>query len=165
MGHEDHKAHSPKRLGFAVVTISDTRTKETDDSGKIIIDHLSEAGHEVLHHEIVKDSAASIRRLIIDLSKDADVIIANGGTGISKKDVTIESVKSLFQKELDGFGELFRLLSYQDIGSSAMMSRATAGIYGSRIIICLPGSPKAVELAMKKLVLPEVGHMVWEARR
>jgi molybdenum cofactor biosynthesis protein B len=164
MEHE-HKAHAPKHLRFAVVTISDSRAKENDDTGKLIIDFLKEAGHEIVHHEIVKDDFDSIKATITELARDVDVVIANGGTGISKKDVTPESAGSLLDKELKGFGELFRMLSYQDIGSAAIMSRALAGTFGDRIIICLPGSPKAVELAMKKLILPEIGHMIWEARR
>jgi molybdenum cofactor biosynthesis protein B len=164
MEHE-HKAHAPKHLRFAVITISDSRTKENDDSGKLIMGFLKETGHEIVHHEIVKDDFNSIKRTITELARDVDVVIANGGTGISRKDVTPESVGSLLSKELNGFGELFRMLSYQDIGSAAMMSRALAGTFGNKIIICLPGSPKAVELAMKKLILPEIGHMIWEARR
>lgn len=164
MTHE-HKAHAPKDLKFAVVTVSDTRTKDTDESGKLINDLLIGAGYEVKHHEIVKDDFLAVKKAFIELAGDVDVVISNGGTGISKKDITIESASSVLDKKLDGFGELFRMLSYEDIGSSALMSRALAGAFGGRIIICLPGSPKAVELGMKKLVLPEVGHMVWEARR
>jgi molybdenum cofactor biosynthesis protein B len=165
MSHEDHKSHAPASLGFGVVTISDTRTKEDDDSGRMIIDLLKEKGHEVRDYEIVKDDYDSIKRAIVKFARNADVVVTNGGTGISRKDVTYEVVSSLLDKKLDGFGELFRSLSHDEIGSAAIMSRTIAGVYGDRIIICIPGSPKAVELAMKRLILPEVGHMIWEARR
>ena len=164
-GHEAHKAHAPKHLNLAVLTVSDSRTKETDESGKLMVEGLKEAGHHVKHYELVKDDFRAIRSAILDMAKDVDVIIANGGTGISRRDVTIECVGSLLHKRLDGFGELFRKLSYEEIGSPAVMSRALAGTFGNKVIICLPGSPQAVELAMKRLLLPELGHMVFESSR
>ncbi len=167
MSHEDHKAHAPKRLRFAVVTISDTRTIENDETGRVIIDILEKDGHEVAQHDVIRDSRDAIRTAISGHAKagNSDVIISNGGTGISKKDVTIESVEPILEKTLAGFGELFRTLSYDDIGTSAIMSRSLAGVLDGRIVICLPGSPRAAELAMRKLIIPEIGHMVWEARR
>jgi molybdenum cofactor biosynthesis protein B len=149
------------------LTISNTRTKENDDSGKIIQEGLLKDEHRVIGYEVVKDDAEPIKIQIQQwlLNPEVQVIITNGGTGISRRDVTIEAITPLLEKVLDGFGELFRWLSYQEIGSSSMMSRAIAGVAEGKIIICLPGAPGASRLAMEKLILPELAHLVWEANR
>ncbi|MGH7235404.1 MAG: MogA/MoaB family molybdenum cofactor biosynthesis protein [Nitrospiraceae bacterium] len=147
-----------------VITCSDTRTSATDTSGRLIMRLLKDQGHDVVAYHLVKDESASIKALIeAGTGNDAvQAIIINGGTGISKRDSTFETVDALLEKRLDGFGELFRYLSYKDIGSSAIMSRATAGVYRGRIVFSTPGSEGAVRLAMEKLILPELGHMVRE---
>jgi molybdenum cofactor biosynthesis protein B len=145
-----------------VITCSDTRTADTDTSGKLIMHLLKEQGHEVSAYHLVKDEPAQIRARIEEAVKNEAVqaIIINGGTGISSRDSTFEAVDALLEKRLDGFGELFRYLTYQDIGSSAIMSRATAGLYRGRIIFSTPGSEGAVHLAMEKLILPELPHII-----
>lgn len=167
MGHLEHREKSPKALSFAVLTISDTRREESDESGNIIIDKLEMNGHKISFYSIIRDDFNSIQKNIRGLLKNSEiqVIITNGGTGISKRDVTIDVVLNLLEKKLEGFGELFRYLSYDEIGSSAIMSRTIAGIADGKIIICIPGSASAVELAMDKLILPEIGHMVYEMDR
>ncbi len=163
---EEHKCHALKSVRCAVLTISDSRTEETDDSGKLIKESLQENGHSLAGYRILKDELEDIKSTVAELlDSDVQAIIVNGGTGISKRDVTVESVSGLLDKTLDGFGDLFRMLSYEEIGSSAMMSRALAGAAKGKIIICMPGSVGAVALGMKKLVIPELGHMVWEANR
>ena len=150
-----------------VVTVSDTRTEDTDTSGGAIADLLHGAGHVVVGRAIVKDDPEQVRSVIERqlANPDVQVIITTGGTGITSRDGTYEAVSSLLHKRLDGFGELFRMLSYEDIGSPAMMSRACAGLVGGRIVASLPGSEAAVRLAMEKLLLPELGHLVREASR
>lgn len=167
MGVEEHKKHAHSNVNCAVITVSTSRTKENDDSGKTIIDLLNAEGHSVVNYSLVKDDVPEIKEALENTLKDRSIqaIILNGGTGISKKDVTIEAVKPFLEKELTGFGELFRLLSYKEIGSPAMLSRALAGVGKGKIIICLPGSTNACILAMKKLILPELGHMVYEVER
>jgi molybdenum cofactor biosynthesis protein B len=145
-----------------VITCSDTRTHETDTSGLLMVDLLKTHGHEVIGYHIVKDDPALIRSTIEEAAQReaVQVILINGGTGISRRDSTFETVDGMLEKRLEGFGEIFRYLTYQEIGSPAIMSRATAGLYRSRIIISTPGSEGAVRLAMDKLILPELGHMV-----
>ena len=147
-----------------VITCSDTRTPDTDASGALIMSALKERGHSVVSYHLVKDDPSVIRKLIKQGAKDRHVqaIIVNGGTGISRRDSTFEAIDDLLEKRLDGFGEIFRSLSYQDIGSAAIMSRATAGLYKGTIVISIPGSEKAVLLAMDKLILDELSHMVGE---
>jgi len=149
------------------VTISDTRTADTDTSGRAIADLLRAAGHVLVGRAIVKDNPAQVRDVIERqlASPDVQIIITTGGTGISSRDGTYEVVSALLQKRLDGFGELFRVLSYDQIGSSAMMSRACAGLVAGKIVASLPGSEAAVRLAMDKLLLPELGHLAREASR
>jgi molybdenum cofactor biosynthesis protein B len=167
MGHVDHKATAPASVRCYVLTISDTRTEETDASGRAIADLLRAAGHGVVGRTIVKDDPDQVRHTIERqlANPDVQVVIATGGTGITSRDGTYEAVSSLLHKRLDGFGELFRMLSYEQIGSSAMMSRACAGLVAGRIVVSLPGSEGAVRLAMEKLLLPELGHLVREASR
>lgn len=167
MGHLDHRAASPARVRVFVLTVSDTRTEDTDSSGRAIADLLVEAGHDVSGRAIVRDEPADVRAKVITalLEPGTQVIITTGGTGIGSRDSSFEAIDALLEKRLDGFGELFRMLSYQEIGAAAMLSRATAGLARGRIVISLPGSEHAVRLAMTKLVLPELGHLVREATR
>ena len=162
--HQQHKAHAPTTVRCLVITCSDTRTTETDTSGRLIMKLLAERGHETAGYHIVKDEPAQITAAIAaGLANDAvQVVIVNGGTGISRRDSTFEAVDALLEKRLDGFGEIFRYLTYQDIGSPAIMSRATAGIVKGRVLFSTPGSENAVRLAMEKLILPELGHLVKE---
>lgn len=164
VSHQDHKAAAPSAIACLVITCSDTRTAETDASGAAIIALLKSHGHTVSGYHVVKDEPSTIRALIEGAASDVSVqvVIINGGTGISRRDSTFEAVDSLLEKRLDGFGEIFRYLSFQDIGSAAIMSRATAGLYRNRLIISIPGSEKAVRLAMDQLILKELGHMVRE---
>ena len=163
----DHKRQAPASVRCFIVTVSDTRTEDTDISGRAIADLLAGAGHEVLGRVVVKDDAALVRSAIErQIAKpEVDVVISTGGTGISSRDATFEAVDGLLEKRLDGFGELFRMLSYQEIGAAAMMSRATAGLVAGRIVVSLPGSAGAVRLAMEKLLLPELAHLVQQARK
>lgn len=160
-----HKTHAVKSVRCAVVTVSDTRTTGDDTSGRRITELLAAAGHVVCSYGIVRDEAPVITDSLGKLLGGGDVqaVILNGGTGLASRDVTVETVRPLLDKELPGFGELFRHLSYAEVGSAAMLSGATAGVSRGVILICLPGSTAAVELAMTKLVLPEIGHMVYLA--
>ena len=162
--HKAHKAAAPRSVPCMVITCSDTRTPENDASGALIMSSLKGRGHQIVSYHLVKDDPSVIRKLIKQGAKDRHVkaIIVNGGTGISRRDSTFEAIDGLLEKRLDGFGELFRALSYQDIGSAAIMSRATAGLYKSTIVISIPGSEKAVLLALDKLILNELGHMARE---
>jgi molybdenum cofactor biosynthesis protein B len=163
----EHKQHAPSSVRCFVLTVSDTRTEATDSSGRAITQLLTSAGHQIAGTAIVKDDAALVTRTIRhQLASDGvDAIISTGGTGITSRDTTFEAVDALLEKRLDGFGELFRMLSYEQIGAAAMMSRATAGLAAGRVIIALPGSEAAVRLAVEKLLLPELGHLVQQARR
>ena len=163
----EHKAQAPASIACFILTVSDTRTPDTDTSGRAILELLEAAGHTVTDYAIVKDEpaqvAAAIRAQLAD--PRTQVILTTGGTGISSRDGTFEAVSGLFDKRLDGFGELFRMLSYQEIGSSAMMSRATAGTAARKAIFVLPGSENAVRLAMTQLVVPELGHVVQQLNK
>jgi molybdenum cofactor biosynthesis protein B len=167
MGHVDHKAASPAVVHCFILTISDTRTEATDTSGRAIFDLLFAEGHQVAGRRIVRDEPDQVREAIAAQLANPTVqaILATGGTGITSRDRTFETIDALLEKRLDGFGELFRMLSYQEIGSAAMLSRASAGLARGKIIVSMPGSEHAVRLAMTKLVLPELGHMVREAGR
>ena len=167
MSHVEHKAHGPASVACFVLTVSDTRTPETDSSGRAIRDLLTDAGHTVSGHAIVRDEPGSVRDHIVrQCSSDGtEVIITTGGTGITSRDGTYEAVSKLLDKRLDGFGELFRMLSFQEIGSAAMMSRATAGTVGRKAIFALPGSENAGRLAMTRLILPELGHVVQQLNK
>ena len=165
--HVEHKAQAKKVARVWVLTISDTRTEATDVGGKLARELISEAGHTVAGHGIVKDEPEAVQQLIQTLieSRAAEVLITTGGTGISSRDSTYEAVSALLEKRLDGFGELFRMLSYAEVGSAAMLSRAVAGLYRGLVIFALPGSPNAVGLGLKKLIIPELGHLRFEANR
>ena len=164
MSVTEHKAQSPASVPCFVLTVSDSRTLETETSGRAIAELLVAAGHTVVDRQVVKDEPADVARVIGDEIAAGRVraIITTGGTGIARRDSTYEAVTELFQKRLDGFGELFRMLSYQDIGSAAMLSRATAGVVSGCVIFMLPGSEAAVRLGTAKLIAPELGHIVRE---
>jgi molybdenum cofactor biosynthesis protein B len=167
MSHDAHRAAAPSSVRCFVITVSDTRTLNSDTSGRAIADLLVAGGHQVVGRTIVKDDAALVRGVVERqlASADVDVIIATGGTGISSRDSTYEAVAAMLEKRLDGFGELFRALSYEQIGPAAMMSRAVAGLAARRIVIALPGSEAAVRLALERLLLPELGHLVQQATK
>ena len=167
MSSEEHKAVAPRRVRVFVLTVSDTRTEETDTAGRAICELLKSAGHVVAGKAIEKDEPARVAELVRQhaVIGDVEAIITTGGTGITSRDSTYEAIDALLTKRLPGFGELFRMLSYQDIGSAAMMSRACAGTIGKAVVISLPGSEKAVRLAMTKLVIPELGHLVQQAAK
>ena len=167
MSSLEHKAQAPLSVACFVLTVSDTRTETNDTGGQAIRELLERAGHSVAGHAIVKDEASQVAATIRERLADqaTQVIITTGGTGISARDTTFEAVTALFEKRLDGFGELFRMLSYEQIGSAAMMSRATAGLAAGHIVVALPGSEAAVRLAMEKLVLPELRHLVQQASK
>ena len=164
---EKHREASPEEIGVAILTVSDTRTPETDTGGNVIVEHMLAAGHEVVRRGIVRDDAPRIAEVLEGLlaREGVDAVITTGGTGISARDTTYEVVSRIIDKRLDGFGEIFRMLSYQEIGAAAMLSRAVAGAAGSKFIACLPGSTNAVRLAMEKLLVPEMPHVVFELRK
>jgi molybdopterin adenylyltransferase len=151
----------------AVITASDTRTLATDRGGLLIADLLAAAGHEVAAREIIPDEPATMRALLAKLGgqPDLDAILMTGGTGIGSRDQTFETVSGLLSKILPGYGELFRMLSFEQVGAAAMLSRAIGGLMAGKILLTMPGSPAAVQLAMEKLILPELGHLVREARK
>jgi len=161
---DEHHRESSTSVACAVLTISDTRTKETDHSGELIRQNLLWRGHEVIVYDVVRDDPAAIRLLLQGwiAREDIQAVITNGGTGISGRDTTYEAVESLLEKQLTGFGELFRMLSYGEIGAAAMLSRAVAGVARGTAIFSTPGSSNAAKLAMEKLIGPELGHVVHE---
>jgi molybdenum cofactor biosynthesis protein B len=165
MSVEQHRKDAPASVRCGVLTISDTRTSSTDASGDAIARALTDAGHAVVSRHIVQDDPGAVRDWVHRAASDVAVIVTTGGTGITSRDSTYEAIVALLDKRLDGFGELFRMLSYEQIGSAAMLSRACAGTIGSTAVFALPGARRAVELAMEKLILPEIGHVVRELRR
>ncbi|MFV9504438.1 MAG: MogA/MoaB family molybdenum cofactor biosynthesis protein [Oscillochloridaceae bacterium umkhey_bin13] len=170
MSHQEHeqRAQAEQRgpIRCAILTASDSRTPETDTSGATLRTRVSEAGHTVVRYELVRDEPSQIVDLInAFVAEGCQVVITNGGTGIGRRDSTVDAIEALFEKTLPGFGELFRMLSYQEIGAAAMLSRATAGVYQGTIIFCLPGSNAAVRLALDTLIMPQIEHLVWEIFR
>ena len=161
MAVHEHEKHARKNLKIGVITASDSRTPETDESGKLIRALLRAAGHRVDHYEILPDDREKISAALVNNLPNLDAIIVNGGTGITARDNTTEVVKSLLDKELEGFGELFRMLSFQEIGAAAMMTRAVAGVRRGKFVAALPGSPDACRLAMEKLLIPQLGHITY----
>ena len=150
----------------AIVTVSDTRTAETDVNGAYLREVIEGAGHRVASHHLVPDEPSRVAVLLDELERgEARVVLLNGGTGISRRDNTYEVVKERLDKEIPGFGELFRMLSYEQVGAAAMLSRAVAGVFGGKILISVPGSPAAVRLAWEKLLAPELEHLAWEVWR
>ena len=162
---EQHRRSAPASVRCFVLTISDTRTEETDISGDTVAGLLTTGGHEIGGRAIVKDNPGEVQITVRGWAPIAQAIITTGGTGVSSRDTTYEALNALFDKRLDGFGELFRMISYQEIGSAAMLSRACAGTIGKTAIFCLPGSEEAVRLGMLKLILPEIGHVIRELNR
>jgi molybdopterin adenylyltransferase len=163
----DHRATAPRSIGCFVLTVSDTKTPETDTSGTLIRELVTAAGHTVAGHAIVKDEPAQVTAVIREGCASAAVqaFILTGGTGVTSRDSTFEAVEAMLEKRLTGFGELFRMLSYQEIGAAAMLSRAQAGVVQRRALFSLPGSPNACRLALEKLILPELGHVLREISR
>lgn len=165
---QQHKEIAAKqgKISIAIVTVSDSRIPETDSNFHFLNEQIGIHGHLLAGYEIVKDDAEDILKVLdVMISREARIIIFNGGTGISKRDTTYDALTRKYEKTLIGFGELFRMLSYQKIGSSAMFSRASAGVYKERVIISIPGSNAAVRLAWEKLILPEIQHLAWEICR
>ena len=167
MSHVEHKSHAPASVSCFVLTVSDSRTPDTDTGGLAIRQLLEHAGHQVTGHSLVRDEPAQVVAEVRAQLADSrtQVIITTGGTGITSRDGTYEAIDGLLEKRLDGFGELFRMLSFQEIGPSAMMSRATAGTAGRKAVFVLPGSPNAVKLAMTKLIIPELGHVAQQLNK
>lgn len=162
-----HEREELEQLNCWVITVSDSRTAASDLSGKLIRDRLRGAGHRVLHHEIVKDDPAQIRKVLeaASATEELQVVILSGGTGLAKRDVTARVVREHLDRELEGFGELFRYLSYGEVGPFAMLSQATAGTMGNKLVFSLPGSKGAVRLAMDRLIIPVLGHAVYELEK
>jgi len=167
MSAEEHRASSPTQLRVALVTISDTRTEATDTAGKAARALIEAAGHTVTAYRILRDEPVEVEAHLrrVCASGNVDAIITAGGTGVSSRDRSFEAVSRVLERELTGFGELFRMLSFAEIGAAAMLSRATAGLAGRIAIFSCPGSEAAVKLALTRLILPELGHVVREARR
>ena len=162
----EHRQKSPGKVGCAVITVSDTRTLENDKSGQSVIDSLESAGHTIVQRSIVPDEPAQIRESVTHLVTNSSVeaILLTGGTGIAQRDQTPETLLSMFTKDLPGYGELLRMLSYEEIGPAAMLSRACGGMIDQTLVLTMPGSTAAVRLAMDKLILPELGHLVEHGR-
>jgi len=166
MSLEKHRAESRPVLRFAVITVSDTRDAATDRGGPRIVELLGEAGQRVTRRALVKDEPYEIERAVRECLADAevDLVLTTGGTGIAPRDQTVPTLERMFESAIPGFGELFRWLSFREIGSAAILSRACAGVIGRKVVIALPGSPKALDLALREIVLPEAGHLVSQAR-
>jgi molybdenum cofactor biosynthesis protein B len=164
---KEHKATARASVKIAIVTVSDTRTLETDTSGLLIDQISTQAGHEVAWRKIVRDEPAEIQNVIAESQSDPSIqaVLITGGTGISPRDQTVETLENLFTKTIPGYGELFRWLSYQEIGPSCILSRATAGLIGHRVVLLMPGSRAAVKLAMEQIIVPELPHLVREANK
>ncbi|MFD2670325.1 MogA/MoaB family molybdenum cofactor biosynthesis protein [Marinicrinis sediminis] len=165
MSIEKHRSQAPRFTDCSILTISDSRTKEDDKSGAWLQQALLSAGHQIIHYRLIPDDIAQIRFEIDRIASDRKtrVLLLNGGTGIARRDCTYEAVNGMLEKQMPGFGELFRYLSFtEEIGSAAILSRATAGIYQQMAIFSMPGSTKAVQLAMTRLILPEIGHLIGE---
>lgn len=163
----EHDLHRHVRAGFAVLTVSDTRNEKTDESGRIAEELISNKEHQVLAYKIIRNDKSLIQNTVKEIlqNPEINVIVTIGGTGVGKRDLTVESMSELLDKKIEGFGELFRSLSYREIGEAAMISRATAGTINGKLVFCLPGSKNAVGLALNKLILPGLGHVIKEANR
>jgi molybdenum cofactor biosynthesis protein B len=166
MSLEQHKNAAPARLRFAVLTVSDTRDASTDRGGPYLVERVEGAGHAVTRREIVRDEREEISSAVraAAAAADVDLVLTTGGTGIAPRDVTFDTLRGLLDSEIPGFGELFRWLSFREIGSAALLSRALGGLLERKVVLALPGSPKALELALREIVLPEAGHLVSQAR-
>jgi molybdopterin adenylyltransferase len=163
--HREKAGHGP--VTVAIVTVSDTRTPESDVNRQFIERRMGEAGHIVAAYRLIKDEPEQVAATLDELAglPEVRLILFNGGTGISPRDTTFDVVSRMIEKPLPGFGELFRMLSYQEVGAAAMLSRATAGVYRKTLVFSMPGSPNAVEVALDKLILPEINHLAWEIVR
>lgn len=165
----EHRKQAAEKgpVSVAIVTVSDTRTEETDVNGKYLREQLAETGHTVHSSRIVKDEPIEIRGVLDDLTSDEEVqvILFNGGTGVSRRDRTFDVISARLDKVLSGFGEIFRMLSYEQVGAAAMLSRATAGVCAGKVVFSTPGSPAAVRLAWEKLIAPELKHIAWDLTR
>ncbi len=164
---QQHREQSPAQLNCAVITVSDTRTLETDTGGQTIIELLQSAGHQVVAREIIPDDPATMRQLLGALCRHeaTNAVLLTGGTGLTSRDQTFETVSGLFTKLIPGYGELFRHLSYAEIGPATILSRAVGGLIGTVVVLTMPGSTAGVRLAMEKIILPELPHLVREASR
>jgi molybdenum cofactor biosynthesis protein B len=166
MGHHEHRQEAPRQVRLGIITASDSRGEAEDEGGRFLREAAGAAGHQVASYRVVKDEPEAIlAALAAAAAAGAEAVVVNGGTGIAGRDRTYEAVAGLLEKRLDGFGELFRMLSYGEIGSAAMLSRAVAGTWGGRVIFSVPGSPAAVRLAWEKLIAPELGHVLRELRK
>ena len=168
MGVEEHKraAEEIGQISFAVITVSDSRSEAEDESGKYIQNRMREAGHRLVGYQVLKNDLGAIQHEVMHLVEaKVECVVTTGGTGLGRRDVTVEGVLPLLDKSLGGFGEIFRYLSFQEVGSAAFMSRAMAGTSRGTLIFCLPGSIKAVKLALERLILPELKHLIRELRR
>ncbi len=168
MGAEDHRQKAGKGpVTVAIVTVSDTRTPETDQNRQYIEKRMSELNHHVAAYRLIKDEPDQVAAVIEELTTmpDVQIVLFNGGTGISPRDTTFDVVSKYLEKTLPGFGELFRMLSFQEVGAAAMFSRATAGVYHGTLVFSMPGSPNAVQVALEKLIIPEINHLAWEIAR
>ncbi len=161
----EHRAQAPDSVRVAIIVVSDTRTLETDKGGLLIEELLESAGHEVALRQIVRDEIEAIKGSANDaIQSDAEAVILTGGSGIGPRDVTPEAVRPMLTRELPGFGEVFRVLSFEEVGAATMLSRAFAGVVGRTLVFVLPGSTNAVRLALEKLIVPEIAHLVREVR-
>lgn len=167
VGTDAHRAAAAglDPIAVAVVTVSDSRTPDDDTNGQWLREQIVAAGAAVAGYRVVRDEPDEVRAAVDELVTDARIVVVNGGTGISRRDTTYDTLAGMLEKTLPGFGELFRMLSYEQVGSAAMLSRATAGTYRGAVVVSVPGSPKAVRLAWEKLIEPELGHLAWELGR
>lgn len=168
MGVQDHKESAQAQvtqLSGAVITVSDSRNEATDESGKLLMELIEGAGFKVGGYRLIKNEKDLLQQTVLELSRQVDFMITTGGTGMSPRDLSIEACRPLFTKELEGFGDVFRLLSFEEIGSAAIMSRATGGSVGRAMLFCLPGSKAAVRLAAERLILPEIKHLIAQVRK
>ncbi|KAF1082813.1 MAG: Molybdenum cofactor biosynthesis protein MoaB [Candidatus Rifleibacterium amylolyticum] len=167
MGNHEHEKLASASLRLGVMTFTDTRDESSDKSGGILKEMLAAAGHKIAGYRVVREDPELMRQALAEWlqSGEYDAVITNGGTGLTARDSTVEVARSFFKKEMEGFGEIFRLISYHQIGAAAMLSRACAGVVGDKMLICLPGSSKAVRLATARLIVPQLPHMIWEVRR
>ena len=167
MGTDAHRAAAAEQgpVSIGLITVSDSRTPETDTNGIWLRDAVARAGAVVSGNRVVRDEPAEVREALDELVNDAQVVVVNGGTGVSRRDTTYDTLAGMLEKTLPGFGELFRMLSWEQVGAAAMLSRATAGTYRGSVVVSVPGSPKAVALAWEKLIEPELAHLAWEVGR
>ncbi|MBC6938211.1 MAG: MogA/MoaB family molybdenum cofactor biosynthesis protein [Chloroflexi bacterium] len=168
MGAQEHRQKAGRGpVTVAIVTVSDTRTPESDENRRYIERRMAELGHTVAAYRLIKDEPDQVAAVLDELAAalGVQIILFNGGTGISPRDTTYDVISRYLEKTLPGFGELFRMFSYQEVGAAAMFSRATAGIYRGTLVFSMPGSPNAVQVALEKLILPEINHLAWEVAR